>query len=129
MDPVTGIGLAGSAIQIAEFSAKVFSALFAYFQGVANAPENSEAVQQELLAVTLVLKTLAPEFDDQFLRTEDLTSFMQLLTEIHRRIELPKGLSVKRLKWPFSQKENLKYLSRLERFKATFTLALATKQR
>lgn len=129
MDPVTGVGLTGSAVQIAEFSAKVFRALFEYFQAVKDAPEKSEAVQQELLAVTLVLKNLAPEFDDHFLRSEDLTTFTLLLNEIHRRIELPKGLSIKRLKWPFSQKENMKYLSQLERFKTTFTLGLATRQR
>ena len=65
---VTGIRHVGNAIQIAEFSVKVFSSLSTYFQGVNDAPEEAETVQQELIAIMLVLKTLAPEFNDQFLR-------------------------------------------------------------
>lgn len=126
MDSLSVVGLA---IQLAEFSATVFKALFEYFQCVKDAPAKSEAVQQELLAVSLVLKNIASEGDEQILRGVALNRFGALLNEIQSRTSLQKGLTMKRLKWPFTQKENEKYLSELERYKSTFTLALVTRQR
>lgn len=129
MDPISGFGLVASAIKIAEHSATVFKLLFEYFQEVKDAPAKSEAVQQELLAVSLVLKNLATECDKQLLSSDALNHFGALLNEIQSRTSLQDGLTMRRLKWPFTQKENEKYIFELERYKSTFTLALVTSQR
>ena len=39
------------------------------------------------------------------------------------RIEVQKSVVKKRLKWPFTEKENETYLTKLERFKGTLNLA------
>jgi hypothetical protein len=51
------------------------------------------------------------------------------MNDMQKHIEVQDGEVIKRLKWPFTQKQNEEYLSRLERYKATFTLALSTLQK
>lgn len=53
-----------------------------------------------------------------------VSELAQVVSEMGNRIEVKRGDMWKRLTWPFDEKENLAYLSKLERFKGTFTLAL-----
>lgn len=45
------------------------------------------------------------------------------------RMEVGKKDMTKRLKWPFTEKENEEYLFKFERYKSMFTLALQVLQR
>ena len=60
---------------------------------------------------------------------DTVKEFAKTMKELENRVEVKDGEIIKRLKWPFTQKENEEYLSKLERYKNTFTLALNTIQR
>jgi hypothetical protein len=60
---------------------------------------------------------------------ELLKDFEQTIAEMAKRVEIKDGeISWKRLGWPFTQKETEKYLSKLDRYKSSFQLALQTLQ-
>jgi hypothetical protein len=60
---------------------------------------------------------------------DTIKEFAKTMNEMENRVEVKPGEIMKRFKWPFTEKENEEYLSRLERYKNTFTLALNTIQR
>lgn len=108
--------------------------LFDYWQKVKAAPKLSKELQQEAFLVSNVLIDLrealasAPNNTRSHRTTSALTDtateFGKLMVEMFSCIEVKKDEVLKRLKWPLDQKENENYLSKLERFKATFILVL-----
>ena len=134
MDPVTALGVAGTAAQFAEQAAKIFDRLYQYSKAVENAPAKSRELRQDLLLLSDLLENLASVFSKQKNSTvlpntgkyaELLKEFTDTMAELADKVEISKGeVSLKRLVWPFKQKDNEKYLARMERFKSLFQLAL-----
>src|SRR5205814_524992 len=99
----------------------------------------SNELQQEAFLVSIVLKDLKSTFEamnDPRTITrptntlnDTVIEFSKTMADMECRIGVKEGELIKQLKWPFTEKENEKYLSRLERYKSTFVLALSTVQR
>ena len=108
----------------AEGAFRVMKTILEYYHEVKSAPENSQKLQEELFAVSNVTRNMKdflsrfPSGKAKLVPVESVTRFEQLLEDIEKKIKLPEGNLMKRLKWPFTMKENTEYIARLERFKA-----------
>lgn len=131
MDPVSAIGLAASIDQFVELAASLANTLYSYYQKVKEAPKRSRELRAEGLLVSDVLQELGSIFQTipsgpiptsaSLATTVD--EFSKLLKEMSSRITVIKNDEItKRLKWPFTQKQNEDFLARLERFKNTFNM-------
>jgi hypothetical protein len=130
MDKVASLGVTISS---------VFKGLYDYYQMVKKAPAKSQQLHEELYAISnislnLKKSMMVSKFPSQrtknFISTETLAQFEDMLHEMERKIALPEGqVTLERLKWPFTLKENLEYIARIERFKTTLNLSLSVHQR
>ena len=134
MDPVSALGVAAAALQFSEQAIIISDSLYQYYKSVKNAPAKSRELRVEALLLSDVLETLTDVFSTQSTSSvlpkagkyaDMLKEFSETTAEMAEKVELKKGkLSFKRLQWPFTEKENEKYLAKLERFKSSFQLAL-----
>jgi len=137
MDPISAFGVAGGAVQFLDLATNVFLGLFNYFQSVTQAPKLSHELQQEAFLISTILRDLKsiiestnnPTTESETRLNDTIEEFVNTMTDIQRRIAVKDSDIIKRLKWPFTEKENEKYLSRLERYKNAFMLALNCVQR
>jgi hypothetical protein len=136
MDPITAVGLVASVVQLADAARSTFSALFQYYEDVRDAPERSRELREELKALydilgslesVLILKSSASTFAVPNSLKSAITQFQEMLDSMTERVAERKTKGLKRLKWPFTKKENDRYLVRMERYKSTFNAALNTK--
>jgi hypothetical protein len=135
MDPGTALGLVVNVAGLADITFRVFTEIYEYFRAVKSAPTKSLELQHELFALfdiahnmkNLLSKTSAR--DGNVIPNELVSQFRRVLEEMEGKIKLPEGNVKQRMKWPFTMKENLEYIARLERFKTTFTCALTVYQR
>lgn len=135
MDPILAFGVAGCVAQFVKLSFSVFHGLSRYIQAVKQAPKRSSELHREVLLVCLVLKELKSILDhsnEEGLPTtlhDTVVEFWESMRDMESRLLVKDSELTKRVKWPFREKENKKYLSKLERYKHTFILALTTIQR
>ena len=137
MDPVSAFGVATGVAQFADLAANVYMSLFKYFRSVKQAPKLSEELKKEALSVSNVVDHLKSLLETRNTETvnisasskETLTEFSQTLTDMNNQVAVKESEWGKRLKWPFTEKENQEYLSKLERYKSTFSLELDVIQR
>jgi Fungal N-terminal domain of STAND proteins len=138
MDPATALGVAGAVAQFAEQALKISDCLYQYFKSVKNAPAKSRELRQEALLLSDVLETLTDLFSAQNKPSvlpnagkyaDMLKEFRETMADMAKKVEIKKGeLTFKRLAWPFTEKENGNYLTKMERFKSSFQLALQALQ-
>jgi hypothetical protein len=141
MDPVSALGVAAAACQLAEQVLMISDGLYQYFKEVKQSPKLSRELRQEVLLLSDVLENLRSAFPAEMyvksLSGPRNTSMNDLIEEFEAvvkkmadRMKIEEsGISWKRLRWPFDQKENEKYLEKFERFKSIFQLALQTIQK
>lgn len=138
MDPVSAFGLAAGVAQFADLSARIVMSLYDYYRTVKHAPKLSKELRQEVFVVSNVLEDMRSSLesdpkDSKSTKNAELGNialeFAEMMGEMASRIEVKEGDILGKLKWPFDQKENERYLVRLERFKSTFILALQTIER
>lgn len=131
MDPISALGVAAAAFQLAGAALGVSTTLTQYLRKVKQAPKQSRELKGELLLVSDVLEDLKSVIDAAppgFHTTNtslqhSLDEFAEFIKKLACHIEVQEKDITKRLKWPFTEKENGKYLEKLERFKKTFSLA------
>jgi hypothetical protein len=135
MDPVSAFGVVAGAAQLTELAVKVYLGLFNYFRAVKQAPKLSRELRQEALLVQEVLQELESTLES-IGTPPPMTSLKnafdeagKILKELKNRFEIKQGEIIKQLKWPFTEKENKEYITKLERLKSTLTLATNTIQR
>ena|SRR5271163_690043 len=138
MDPVTALGVAAAASQLAEQVLAISDTLYHVFKSIKNAPKQSRELRQEALLLSDVMANLryvllaqkqSPSLPKASPSAELLKDFEETIAEMAKGIEIKDGeISWKRLAWPFTQKENEKYLSKFDRYKSSFQLALQTLQ-
>ena len=136
MDPITAVGLVASVAQLAEGAGQTFSALFRFFDDVRMAPKRSRELRQELgilcdLLCMLENALTSPSSSRMWSIPDSLSStlsdFQTMLDTMNIRIDNRQTQGIRRLKWPFTNDENERYLSRIERFKGTFNSLLTIK--
>ena len=138
MDTVSAFGVAAGVAQFVDLAVDVAFSLSQYFQSVQHAPKLSRELQQEALLVSLVLEKLRSQLVTSHnvgttrltgVLNDSIMEFEKAMRDIASRVLVKEGDLMKRLKWPFTERENREYFSKLERYKNTFTLALTTVQR
>jgi len=137
MDPLSALAIATSTTPYLEQSLLVSRSLYDYFKGAKNPPELSKELRREAMLVSDILddlhKSLASNIrsvsSPKVERYADIVGeFALTMTELTARIQLKSKEAKKRLRWPFTGKENQEYLAKFERYTSTFMLALQTVQ-
>ena len=138
MDPISAIGVAGTAIQLAQEAGTVLLALYRYFIDVKEAGLHAARLREEvgiaisqLHAISALLNSEpasqgSGEFSD--LRMA-LTRFRNAIETINKRTQPQSLRGFEKLKWPFKKQENADLIAEIERCKSTFSLALNIGQR
>lgn len=131
-----GLSAAASVIQVVDVAARVYMALYAYFRSVTGAPKRSRELRDEVRLVSDVLEMLKSNVetcppgrsDAPVIKSMNnaISQLTETLKEIEEKIEVSKTDVIKRMKWPFSEKENEKYLNTLQRYNTMFNTILNT---
>ena len=126
MDPLSPVGLAIRLESVVRTAKSIISNLFQY-EAAKNAPEKSKELRREMHTVCDTLESLnmaLPEWkhsSDLSSLKDSLSKFAAILIEMNSRVE---QMSTGPLSWPFSKDENRRFLSKIEKYKETFTVAL-----
>jgi Fungal N-terminal domain of STAND proteins len=129
MDPVSAVGVAAGAAQLAGQAKDIVCNMWQYFEAVKNAPKRSQELRQEMSNLADLLESLedvlnSPTSSPLFTNSDPVEEFVEMLDTLTARVAAPKSKGIRRLKWPFTQEENKRLLSKMERYKSTFNLAL-----
>lgn len=137
MDPISALGLAASAAQVAEYAGNVFINLYRYCQEVKDAPALSAELRDEV-AITLSLLNALPSLLSSrsslssahvsALKTA-LAGFRRTLEKLENAVQPQATTGVQKLKWPFSKDKNERLIAKIERYKVAFGLALSIEHR
>jgi hypothetical protein len=132
-DPITVVGLVSAAASLVDAVIGVFTRLSRYSLDVKAAPRHSEELRNEVDALFRLLPNLrdAIEAGIDETKKEDLRSDITQLETVLRSLmeKTSKVEGFKRLKWPFKETENARYISRIERFKTNFGLVMSVGNR
>jgi hypothetical protein len=138
MDPATAWAVATGALQVLQQTVNVLTGLYQYCRDFKKAPKLSKEVRM----ITAILEDLQaalqeiPESEKPQMSSKPLIKiveseeFAKLMHEMASRTAIKEGeISYKRVKWPFTQKENEEYLKKLERYINMFQVVLQVIQR
>jgi hypothetical protein len=110
--------------------------LFQYLADVKDASRQSKTLRQELGMISDLVGQLEIELKSSSTGSSFTTSptlqnsfgeFRKLLGDMEARVNASKTEGFMRLKWPFTKDQNNDYLSKIERYKTTFSVALEIK--
>jgi hypothetical protein len=132
MDPVTVVGLLASIGQVAAQTVTIVVSLSNYYRDVKDGPAQSKELRDEFYNVSELLDCLKKALannpgvlvEQHAALQRSIAEFQNVLNELGHRIKPKRTLGIRRLKWPFSKAENETLISKLERYKATFSFAL-----
>jgi Fungal N-terminal domain of STAND proteins len=126
------VGVIASVAQLADYTGLVLVKLHTFCHTVKDAPTQAKQIRDELQAVISVLHSLGKIEQQkrichslQVFRLDAVAAgFNETLKNIERRLRPNRTTGFRRLTWPFTKAEVERVLLRLERFKATSSLAL-----
>lgn len=130
MDPITGVGLAASGVQLADFAFKVFTNICRYYRDVKDAPASVTKVREEMDSLLNVLCQCQETFEQhpkmlsRSTILEQLSGLRAVLNQLYARTSPKETTGLRRLKWPFDQKETNEILHKLRRYQSTLNTAL-----
>jgi len=128
MDPLSATGAAASVAQLAALAKTIVIDIWQYCDAIKNAPKRSLELRQEIMNISTLLESLENvSMDSLFTNKAPLDEFKKILKDLSVRVTEAKTNGIGRWKWPFSQDENDQLLSRMERYKTTFNVALSIK--
>lgn len=133
------VGLVASIIAVIQLTGKVTSLGYVYFQALKRAPKDLGELVNELGSLTKVLTTLQDIADKnpqlaalQTLNSRNgpLEGISAELKKLVSKLEPRKGFkgTMDNLKWPLKEADTMQHISRIERCKSLFDLALTTDQ-
>src|SRR5579859_5929424 len=127
MDPASIVGLASGALQIGQVLLDVITRLNWFYRYVRDGPKQSKELRHEIDTLLDVLKDVEAAFESsqppQSVQEEILT-MEGLLNHLKTRTNLKNACGVRRITWPFSQKENGEIINKIEHFKSAMNLSL-----
>ena len=111
----------------------VVMSVFKYLRAVKRAPKLSRQLRDEILLIYNALEDLGSTLEANNISTtysldKVVNGFVNTMKDMQNRLQVEEGDVLKKLKWPFTQKETEEYLSKLENYKTTFIVALDTIQ-
>jgi hypothetical protein len=134
MDPVSIIGLVASIQQLSDRTGIIVVQLCDYFVMIKEAPARSKELRNELQTISNILLSLTNLLKEhpiaglsETLETS-LTEFREVLDGLEQRIRPESTRGIRRFLWPFSKTSIERILSKIERCKTAFSLALHVQQ-
>lgn len=134
MDPVSAVGLASSAAQLAEYAGIFFLKLYRYYVDVRGAPVSASKLRDQVgLSLSLInaLYQIIITPDSVLSSTnyaaqlkEAFDSVRLLLKEFDKRVEPENAKGIRALLWPFGEKEINRMISELQQKNNIFQLAV-----
>lgn len=129
LDPATAIGLVASVDQLTALAKTIVSNLYQYFNAVQKAPKRSLELRNEMGVICGLLEKLQvltnePSFPSSAPLKDAIPSLQTILAEMNTRIAERQTKGLRKLKWPFSEEENNRLLSRISHYIGTFNMAL-----
>ena len=121
-DPLSILGAVSAAAGLADIGTRVFQSLYTFYQSVKDAPKQWAALCDELDMMVRILSRI-PEIDAApnsasleraWVEVENLLKEMETAIKLAAPTGAPTGMI--RLKWPFKDDENKKYLERISRY-------------
>jgi hypothetical protein len=139
MDPVCAIGLAASALQLADSAGSVLIKLYRYWVDVKEAGSKAERLREELgftlSQVSAISELLNPNINPTVTKIDTsrlpnaLQNFRKVVEYMEKRAQPGPVSGLERLKWPFKKAENDDLLAQIERCKSAFSLAINIDER
>ena len=134
MDPITAVGLAGTVVNLVEFTGTIIVNLYRYYLDIKASPSSVAGLREEIGLSLFLLGGLhdrleasntfhgAPGLENALL------SLSNTLKEVDERIRLEMEKGLRKWKWPFLKHETEKLIQKLGKHNATFQLALNIEQ-
>jgi hypothetical protein len=130
MDPASAVELASTVIDLAEFAFKIFSKLHKYYRNVKAAPAKAAELREEFQRVLDVVSGLQEYLESRphalsptILEHIELFRFVTL-EEMWSAIQPQQVHGLRRLKWPFQERQNMEYLTKFRSFRDHIDFAL-----
>lgn len=134
MEPITIVGAVSAATDLAVMTLKLGLQLYRFYCEVKSAPKKSKELCDEISELSFVMNDLAQTLKEveenpdivivNIISVDSLQKYSQFLSDLSSCVQVDKKEIKKRLKWPLSTKDNEELIAKLERYKATMTLAL-----
>ena len=136
MDPLTAVGLAAAIDDLSALVANVVSNLYKYWGAVQDAPRRSLELRTEIGSLLGLLTNVKDSLTNSVTPTESfldavLTTVDQLqevLKEMERQTDVNRVQGLRACIWPFTNNEIDRFIKKIERYKATLSLALNIEQ-
>ena len=129
VDSISALEVAAAAAQLAGLAVSVSNNLMPFIISVQSAPKKSRELTSLVSCILEDLKTLEiMQSTERSLKNDTVDGFVGLLKEMTTRIEVRESDIRRRLKWPFTEKQNKEYPEKAESFRNTFNFALNTLQ-
>jgi hypothetical protein len=129
MDPVSILSLVANVLQVAQLTLDVITKLSWFYCYVRHAPAQSKELQLEVNTLFHVLKDVEAAFDSvpvpQVVQ-EELNKLAEFLNDLKQRANPERFGGARRVRWPFSQKENGELLKKIDRYKSTLNISLSS---
>lgn len=142
MDPAIIIGIVSAASQFADLSFTILRSLSQLFTDVKDCPAQALQLRSEMTTLyglvselKLTLDTIPGSISILHIAslhdalTGSVTTLKEIIQKINELSELDKTTGIRRLAWPFRNKQIDQHIRRIQGFKSTLSLALQTEQR
>jgi hypothetical protein len=124
-DPLSILGAVSAAAGLADIGTRLFRSLYTFYQSVKDAPKQWAALCDELDMMVRILQKVSrlPEnnagpnstsFERTWVEVDNLLKEMETAIKLAAPTGAPTGM--RRLKWPFKEDENKKFLERISRY-------------
>ena len=132
-DPNTILGAVAAAAQLADMTTMYCFRAYSYYRDIKEVPSKSKDLREEFSQLSSIIRDLAEVLTTvktnnsevgNVISPSSLEQYPDFLKDFVSRLKLNENDFKKRLKWPFSVKENEDYIAKIERHKMTFSLAL-----
>lgn len=124
LEPITALKVVRELAGIAKY-------VYDYIDEVKSAPERTHELSGELKHVRVLLSSMPEIFESKRPVSAEMesaiTDVIEMLENLKVRVDESKSKGLERLKWPFKKDENTRLLTRIERYKGIFEIALGLK--
>jgi len=115
LDPITGIGLVASSLQLAMLSFSVLEHLIKYCRELLDAPSECKALRYELCCLSSILFHVEETYSKQDMPEPLKREYEALKHPVEKMHSITeKQMQGSRLKWPFRKKETTDYLDTIK---------------
>jgi len=132
LDPITGIGLVASSLQLAKPAFSVLEHLVKYCKELLDAPSECKALRKELCHLSSILFHVEETYLDQDmpeLLKREYETLKRPVEKMHSITDQRQTQGSRRVKWPFRKRETIEYLDTIKTSMERIDLFLSSDNR